>query len=449
MHTDLTEGSITKHVRQLAIPAAIGFFFHTMFNVTDTYFAGKVSTDALAALSLTFPIFFMIISIGAGMSEAVTTLIGNALGSKDHAKAKQVVWHAFILGGILSITLTLIGIQIAPFLMQDLGATGNYLKVSLDYILTLLWASLFFIFSYFINAMLSAIGDLKSFRNILIFAFFVNIFLDFWFVYGGLGLSPLGVKGIAIATVITEAIGMFYLAYKLKISPLLKDMPSFQYDNSIIVDLIKQGIPPTVNLLLMAGGVFIITYFAAQYGKDVIAGMGIGMRVEQIALMPALGISMSVLSVVSQNNGALAFERIDETLKVAVKDAFVLSLVGMVLLGFEAHFFVSLFTSDASVIKEGVIYTQIAALALFGYVLIFTYLSLLQGIKRPAMLLYISITRQIVLPLIVFTVLAYYTFAVESIWWSLTAIVWASALFVIWYGHRSLRDIKRVSQKTK
>lgn len=449
MHTDLTQGSISKHVRQLAIPAAIGFFFHTMFNVTDTYFAGKVSTDALAALSLTFPIFFMIISIGAGMSEAVTTLIGNALGSKDHIKAKQIVWHAFILGAILSLTLTLIGIQIAPYLMKDLGATGNYLQVSLDYILTLLWASLFFIFSYFVNAMLSAIGDLKSFRNILIFAFFINIFLNFWFVYGGLGLSPLGVKGIAIATVITEALGMLYLGYKLKITLLLKDMPNFKYDNAIFIDLIKQGIPPTVNLLLMAMGIFIITYFAADYGKDVIAGMGIGMRVEQIALMPALGISMSVLSVVSQNNGALAFDRIDETIKVAVKDAFILSLIGMLLLGFEAHFFVSLFSSDTTVIKEGILYTQIAALALFGYVLIFTYLSLLQGIKKPAMLLYISISRQIILPLIIFATLAYYTFPVESLWWSLTAIVWLSAIFVIWYGHKSLKELKVRSLKTK
>jgi len=444
MHTDLTQGPIISHVRQLAIPAAIGFFFHTMFNVTDTYFAGKVSTDALAALSLTFPIFFMIISIGAGMSEAVTTLIGNALGSKDHQKAKQIVWHAFLMGAILSLTLTSIGITVAPYLMQHLGASGNYLHVSLDYILTLLWAGLFFIFSYFINAMLSAIGDLRSFRNILIISFFINIVLDYWFVYGGLGISPLGVKGIAVATVITEALGMIYLAYKLKISLLLHDMPKFQYDRSIIVNLIKQGIPPTANLLLMAGGIFIITYFASQYGKDAIAGMGIGMRVEQIALMPALGLSMSVLSVVSQNNGANAFGRIDETIRVALKDAFYLSIVGILLLGFQAEFLVSLFTSDTVVISQGVIYTEIAAAALFGYVLIFTYLSLLQGIQRPAMLFYISVTRQIILPIIIFNILIYFSLDIDALWWALTTIVWASALFVIWYARRSLTEVRSV-----
>lgn len=441
MTTDLTQGGVAKHLRQLAIPAAIGFFFHTMFNVTDTYFAGKVSTDALAALSLTFPIFFMIIAIGAGMSEAVTTLVGNAMGSKNIVRAKQIVWHAFIVGILLSITLSTIGILIAPYLMNHLGATGNYLNVSLDYILTLLWASLFFIFSYFINALLSSIGDLRSFRNILIAAFFLNIFLDFWFVYGGLGLEPLGVKGIAIATIITEALSMFYLGYKLKKSILWQDMPTFIYDKNILKELIKQGIPPTVNLLLMAMGIFVITYFAALHGKDVIAGMGIGMRVEQIALMPALGISMSVLSLVAQNNGAQAYERIKETLLKAIEYGLLLSITGMALIYWQSDFFVGLFTSNATVLQEGIDYAHIAAVALFAYILIFTYLSLLQGLQKPAMLLYVSIVRQIILPLIIFTILASLELGVLALWWGIAAITWVSALFLIWYGHRMLKRI--------
>lgn len=442
MTHDLTQGSISKHLRNLAIPAAIGFFFHTMFNVTDTYFAGKVSTDALAALSLTFPIFFMIISIGAGMSQAVTAIVGNIIGTKDYMKARQIVWHAFVLGGILSVILSSIGVLVAPFLMDYLGATGNYLKVSLDYILTLLFACVFFIFSYFINALLSSVGDLKSFRNILIIAFFLNIFLDYWFVYGGLGLEPQGVKGIAYATVITEAISMCYLGYRLRKSVLFHDMPKFIFDFSTIKEMLKQGIPPTVNLLLMAAGIFIITYFAASYGKDVIAGMGVGIRVEQIALMPALGISMSVLSLVSQNNGAKDFSRVEKTLNTAMRYAFFLSVIGVAFMALGAEFFVSLFTQDLNVIAQGALYTKISAIALFGYIIIFIYLSLLQGIERPAMLLYISISRQIVLPLIFFSSLIMMQMPIAYMWWVLTLIVWMSALFAMWYGKRSLKDVK-------
>lgn len=447
MEADLTQGSVAKHLKDLAIPASIGFFFHTMFNVTDTYFAGQISTDALAALSLTFPIFFMIISVAAGMSEAVTSMIGNALGEKDKNSAQQILWHALGLALFLSLILTTIGIFITPYLMQQLGAEGIYLEVSLSYISTLLWGSLFFILTYFINAMLSAVGDLKAFRNILIVAFFINIVLNYWFVSGGIGLEPMGIKGIALATVIIEAISMGYLMYRLSKTSLIKEMATFKFDTKIITKMISQGLPPTFNLLLMAVGVFVITYFAALYGKDAVAGMGIGMRVEQIALMPAIGISMSVLSIIARNNGAKAYDRIDETLRVAVNYAFIISLIGMGLLYFEAEFFVALFTKNNAVLLEGIHYTQIAALGLFGYVLIFTYIALLQGIQRPMMLLYIALARQIVLPIVVFSLLAYFQLGITSLWWAIAAITWSAALFVIGYSKRQLKEVKNRSQQ--
>jgi putative MATE family efflux protein len=441
MTTDLTQGPIPKHLRQLAIPAAIGFFFHTMFNVTDTYFAGKVSTDALAALSLTFPVFFMIIAVGSGMAQGVTAIVGNALGAKDYDRSRQVVLHTFIVAAFLSIVLSTIGISLAPLLMEKLGATGNYLDESLNYILTLLFAAFFFIFSFFTNALLNSAGDFKSFRNILALAFVLNIFLDYWFVYGGFGLEPKGVKGIAMATVTTEGISMFYLIYRLRKSVLFHDMPKFVFDMNIIKEMIKQGTPPTINLLLMAAGVFLITFFASAYGRDAVAGLGVGMRIEQMALMPALGISMSVLSLVAQNNGAQAYARIEDTLKTAIKYAFIICLIGATFLALEAEFFVRFFTQDSNVIIEAVLYAQIAAIALFGYIIIFTYLSLLQGIQRPAMLLYISLARQIVLPIAIFSLLAMYNLPIITMWIALTAIVWSSALFLIWYGKRSLKDV--------
>ena len=87
MHIDLTQGDIKVQIKKLAIPASIGFFFHTMYNVTDTYFAGFISTQALSALTLSFSIFFMMIAIAGGMSEAVTSLVGNALGRGSRDKA--------------------------------------------------------------------------------------------------------------------------------------------------------------------------------------------------------------------------------------------------------------------------------------------------------------------------------------------------------------------------
>ncbi len=145
MHIDLTQGDIGKHIKTLAIPASIGFFFHTMFNVTDTWFAGTISTQALAALSLSFPIFFMIVAIAGGMSEAVTALVGNALGKGEMAKAQHIAQNALVLAAVLSMVLTLIGYISAPFLMRQLGAEDAYLAEALGYINIIIYGAAFFV----------------------------------------------------------------------------------------------------------------------------------------------------------------------------------------------------------------------------------------------------------------------------------------------------------------
>jgi len=101
MHIDLTQGSIKRHLIQLSIPAMIGYFFHTLYNFTDTYFAGTISTEALAALSLSSSIFFMILAISIGMSEALTSLVANALGESDIKKAQHIALNGIVFAIML------------------------------------------------------------------------------------------------------------------------------------------------------------------------------------------------------------------------------------------------------------------------------------------------------------------------------------------------------------
>ena len=130
---DLTTDPIPSLVRKIAVPASIGFFFNTMYNVVDTYFAGFVSTEALAALSISFPVFFIIIAMGTGISQGGTALIANALGEKNSEKAHHFCVQCLSFGILFAIGLTIIGFAFAPFLFGVLGATGDYLELALDY----------------------------------------------------------------------------------------------------------------------------------------------------------------------------------------------------------------------------------------------------------------------------------------------------------------------------
>lgn len=438
MQLDLTRGDIGAHIRTIAVPAAVGFFFHTLFNVTDTYFAGTISTTALAALSLSFPIFFMIISVAAGMSEAVTALVGNALGAGDTAAAQHIMKNALFFGALLAVLLTAAGYLSAPFMMRHLGAEGAYLDEALHYINIIIYGTVFFVFSFYINAMLNAVGDTIAFRNILIVSALLNIVLDYLFVTGAAGSAPMGMEGIALATVIIEAITVAYLALRLRRKPLSRDMVAFRFDPVILRELVTQGLPPSFNMALTAAGIYIITYFAAPFGREVVAAYGIGMRIEQIMLMPAIGLNVAVLAIVAQNSGARLAERIAETVRRSLVYGGIVALLGGVILLAAPETVMGLFTDSPGVIAEGARYLRVEAFLIYPFIVIFTYVAMLQGIKRPVFIFYISLARQIVAPGIILGVLAWAGFGVLSIWLGIGGIVITAALITRWYAKRTL-----------
>jgi putative MATE family efflux protein len=281
---------------------------------------------------------------------------------------------------------------------------------------------------------------------VLIFTAIANIFLDYWFVLGGLGIDPMGIKGIALATVIAEAITFLYLFYRVRKTPLLQSYSAFYVDRGVFTALLKQGLPPSTNMVLMATGIYIITYFAAPFGKEVLAAFGIGMRIEQIILMPAIGLNVAVLAIVSQNNGAKEFERIAQALKLALYYGLLVSLLGMLLLLGGAEELMGVFSSDAKVIKEGALYLRIEAFILFSFVVIFVNLAMLQGIEKPVFIFYISLFRQIVAPILLLSIFAYFGLGVVWIWLGIAAIVTLSAVMTWQYSKKRLLEAS-LSQK--
>jgi len=433
MHIDLTQGIIKQHIMKLAVPAVVGYFFHTMFNVTDTFFAGLISTQALAALSLSASVFFMVLAIGIGMSEAVTSLVGNALGEKDIPKAQHIALNAIAFGVLLSLVLSVLGVFSVPYLVEALG-DPSYVVETLDYINLILYGAVFFVGAFFFNALLNSVGDTKSFRNVLIVTAFLNIILDYLLIE----YFKMGVSGIALATIIAEAITMFYLIYRVRQTKLWSGFSAFTYDGQVIKKLFKQGFPPSVNMFMMAFGMYIITYFVAPFGKEAVAAFGIGMRIEQIFLMPVIGLNIATLAIVSQNNGAKAYARITPTLRLAIRYGWIMSTVGVTSFLLFAEYFASLLTSDPAVIEQTALYLRVSGVASYGFVVIFIYIAMLQGIGKPAVIMPISIYRQLVAPVVVFSVLAMLGLGILSLWIGLDMIIFSSALFLWWYGEKKL-----------
>ena len=444
MHLRLTTDPIPRLIRAISIPASIGFFFNTMFNVIDTYFAGLISTQALAALSLSFPVFFIIISFGSGISTGTTTLIATAIGAKDMPQAKIFAMQGITFGVMMSVAVTAIGILASPPLFVLLGATGQYLDMCLVFMNTIFLGSVFFIMSFMLNAILNALGDTRTFRDFLIAGCFLNMALDPWFIYGGLGVPAMGVMGVALATVFVQVLGTIYLWYKVSLTELIcnKCLSEIIPRLDAFRKIFSQGFPTSLNSISVGIGIFVITYFISIFGKEAVAAYGIATRVEQIILMPTIGLSIATVTLVAQNSGARLYKRIFETIHTALKYGGFFMAFGTILLLIFAGPLMGFFSSDKQVIAIGTLYLRISAFILYAYVILYVNVSALQGVKKPAFGLYIGVIRQIALPVVVFPFFSKLMgMGLTGIWTGIFLINWGAALFTFLYAKAHLKRV--------
>ena len=199
--------------------------------------------------------------------------------------------------------------------------------------------------------------------------------------------------------------------------------------------------PASLNMMTIAVGVFIITFFISQFGKESVAAYGIATRIEQIALLPMIGMNIAVLSIIAQNKGAKKYDRIRETLKLAIKYSSIIMIFALVILFVSASWIMKFFTNDVAVIGFGVPYLRLASFMLFGYVLLFLADAVYRAYKKPMVPLVFSLFRQIVLPVGLFYLMIYiFNTNIFGIWWSLFGIVWISAII---YTVMVLRLVKK------
>ncbi|MBW2674480.1 MAG: MATE family efflux transporter [Deltaproteobacteria bacterium] len=437
---DLTARPIPQLIMKLAVPSSVGFFFNTMFNVVDTYFGGLISTQTLAALSLSLSVFFMIIAIGTGIGAGTTALIANALGEGDRTGAKLIAVQGITFGVLLSLVITAVGLWSSPFLFSLLGASGSYLNDALIYMDCIFVGTIFFIINYMLNAILNALGDTKSFRNFLMAGFVLNCALDPWLIYGGLSVPALGLAGIALATVLIQFLGCLYLGVRVWRTGLISDkrIKDIVPQPGPFRDIALQGFPAGIHMGTMGIGFFVITYFAALFGKEAVAAYGIA-----IPLLPTIGLNVATLAIVAHNNGAGLWDRIHQTLSTALRYGAVTMALGAVAVFAAAGPVMGLFTGDPLVIAIGTTYLRIAAFILYAYVILFVHVAALQGVKRPLFAIWIGLIRQIVLPVIVFYVLtSVISSTIVGIWWGIFGITWGAAIFTVVYVRRRLRAVE-------
>tara|TARA_B100001250_G_scaffold112081_1_gene94708 strand:- start:349 stop:1704 length:1356 start_codon:yes stop_codon:yes gene_type:complete len=435
---DLLKDNIPKLVRKLAVPAMVGTLFQTLFNVVDTFFAGKISPEALSALTKSFPIYFIIIATSIGVTVAGTSLIGNSIGEKNDKKTLNYFSHIIYYGILISIFITFLGFYFAEKVFFLMGSTEEVVYLGLEYTNIIYSGAILFILVVSLNSLLHAEGDTKTYRNVLILSFLLNIVLNPILIFGFLFIPAFGVKGIGIATIISQFVSFLIILIKVLKNPRVLKItneilvPKFLYFKNIFF----QSMPITVSICGYALAAAIIFTYVGQSGEYAVAGYGVGTRIEQVVLLPILGINTAIISIIAQNYGANKLLRIKETYFTAIKYAFIIMVTAGVLVFLSASVITSFFSNDPEVIEYGKRYLKISAFVLPAYPVFFLSNGFFMALKKSENAMISNFFRNVLNPIVVFYISKHINASFETFFWIWVGINWffsISYFFVVIY----------------
>ena len=436
---------LLKQLLRLAIPIFIGGAVQTGYHLINTFWVGRLGANALAVVSLCFPINLLLISLGSGISLAGSILIAQHFGARNQQQVNHVAAQTLTAVTVLSLLFSVCGYFAAPYILRVMGVDESLLTDALVY-MRISFASMFFLFlSSMYQAILRGIGEAKAPLRIIMASVIVNSLLDPLLIFGWGPIPALGVKGAAYATGFTQAITA-YAGIRLLLSPrfgLQLTLADLQPDWPIITKLFRVGVPASIEQSMQALYISIMTVLAAQFGTMALAAYGIVFRIITFTVMPAFSISMAASILAGQNIGAGDKKYAQHIALVTAVFSFCLMLMIGAFFFLSATLVIRFFVPvDARLIEYAALVLRIysAIFALSGVQLAMAGVFRGAGDTFTTMLLTLVGTWAIQLPLAV--VMSRYTSLGEmGLWWSspVTAVLNTTIAIVYFKSGRWLR----------
>ena len=432
---DLLKENIPVLVRKLAIPASVGTLFQTLYNIVDTFYSGLISPEALSALSKSFPIYFIIVATSIGVTVGGTSLIGNSIGEKNEKNASYYFTHIIIYGLLISVFITFIGLYFSEKVFDLMGSTQEITNLGLQYTNIMFYGSFLFFLVVSLNSLLHAEGDTKTYRNVLILSFLLNIILNPILIFGFLFIPAMGMMGIGLSTIIAQLIAFLIILFKVLQNPRVKKI-TIEYFNVKFIflkNIFFQSMPISIAICGYAvAATFIFTY-VGQTSELAVAGYGAATRIEQVVLLPILGINTAIISIIAQNFGANNFDRVKETYFVSIKYGLILMVFSGILVYLTADIVPRFFSSNEVVLEYGRRYLKIAAFILPAYPIFFLSNGFFMGLKKSNYAMVNNMMRNVLVPICVFYLAKYLSADFDTFFWLWFIFQWTLSILLLTY----------------
>jgi len=437
---DLTSGSLSAHFRRLAVPAAIGMVFNTLYNVVDTFYAGRISTEAQAAMAIAFQAFFLLNAVGFGLAAAMGALVGNAAGQRDGEGARRFAAQGLGYAALACVVLWGVGSVVGPALIRLISAPGGYREAAFLYFGVQMLALPGFVVGFAANGILRAQGDTVSQQRALIVAFFANIGLNPLFIYGVPGLVPaLGLNGIAVATAVSQTGVMAYLLFRVNRTEVGRALrlPELRPRINPYRQITAQALPTAFTMLVLFVTGFVVQYYLKNFGDAAVAAYGVALRVEQLFLLPVFGLTTALLPITAQNFGAGEPDRVRSALFTCWKYGWIFMAVACPILWVAGRPILSLFTNDPEVLRIGASYLRVDGVILPAYMMLFAINAFLQGLKKPVWSLWIGLYRQaFAVAFFAWVFVQGFGLGIWGVWFGIATAVVTGLLLALFVTHR-------------
>ena len=361
-----TQEFLTKPIIPLLIrmsaPNTIAFFIQSLVVLTEVWFISRLGTNSLAAVALAFPLLMITQTMSGGaLGGAITSAIARSMGADDIEKAERLIWHSIIisLGGAISflILFLLFGKQ----LLFLLGGRGEILQESYAYCSILFFGGILLWLSGSLSAVLRGMGNMRFPATLMVITSSIQVILSGGFILGWFGFPKLGVPGAAVAVLISSALMVTVILFKLrsKSIPASLRKERFQLRKILFDNIFEVAIPASLSPLLVVGTILVLTGLVGRFGTEALAGYGIGSRVEFLMIPLIFGIGTAMTSIVGANIGALNIDRAEKVGILGGSTAgFVSILIGLTLAVFPEAW-IQFFTDDIKAFEVTKKYIQI------------------------------------------------------------------------------------------
>lgn len=431
---DLGAGPILPLLLKMSWPSITAMFSMALYNLIDTFWLTRFSSQAIAALTICFPIQMVFGAIGIGTGVGAGSFAARMFGAGNHVRAKQTAGQIIILSALLGVLIIVMTLIYHDSILKIFGATGDILPLARQYLVTVVFGSPFLLFMMMANNLLRAEGKPSASMYVILVMSAIGMVLDPIFIFGWGPIPRMGILGAALSAIVSYFSAGVLSFYYLQLKSSKYDLnwryliPNF----SIISSIYQTGFPSVIMNLVFGLVLIVYNYVLGFFGSLAIATLGLCFRINGLVVMVLFGMGHGVMPMVGFNEGAGLHKRLMETVNVAVKISFIFSAAVFLLFELFAPSILELFTDDA-----GLLEIAVPALRIFVSMLLFIgpnlmWINMFIGLGKGFTSMALLMTRDAII-LIPLLIMLPSLFGINGVWMAqpISNIV-AFCIILIW-----------------